>query len=530
MPKSRIVDIGAAGLNTDILPSTIADSAWTSLYNCQTEDKGIRSAWGERKLFDLSIRPLYHTTHVIPGDIQIVVVSDGEKVLTYTMDGVEEDITPEAGDWSDGIVSFTNLNGVLVVNSQTDGPFFWAGPTTKLEVLPGWDPTWSCRDLRAYRYYLVALGMTEGDNAYPHKVRWSNSAAEGDLPTEWVATIANDAGADLIGESDGAIVGGTLMRDSLYVVKEDAVYSMDWVGGDFVMQLKRLDGGIGTRVRQGFAEMLGTLLVFNSTDLRGFDGTTSTSLVEQRVRRGIYNVLSEELWDRTQIFVHYATSQIFVNIAESGYSHLSTAFVYNWEENTWSRKKLKFSYGMDAAFVTFSFDLPTWDELAPTEEPIVGPPQWKIGEPWDAQTDATWNKGVYQPSLRDVLVYESAADDSAWWVSAIAQNDTDSDGTPKYCEAVRLAMPIEDADGLAMVTRCWPELEGTIPISIAFGGQMEPSGTVRWGPPQQITPGQGHAVHPRITGRFVAIKVTSNASGWWRLSGLTFEWQRAGER
>jgi hypothetical protein len=466
-----------------------------------------------------------------------MVISDGIQVFAYDIQGVGTEITPSAGDLSGGVVTFTDLNGVLVMNSQSDGPFFWDTgqvlPEDRLMTeLPGWDSTWRCKDMRAYRYYLVALGMTEDSVEFPHKVRWSNSAQEGSLPTEWIAANSNDAGADLIGETAGPIVGGTLVRDALWIVKEDAVYEMRWIGAEYVMQLSRMKGTtVGTRVLNGFAEMKGGLVIFTTSDVLLFDGNQAISLADQRVRSGLFNAISEEYWERSRVFVHPETSQLIVAGVGAGYQNLSGAMIYNWEENTWSTRQLHYSYGFDSAFVTTSTGLPTWDELGTPLPIAAGPdPMWLPGGTWDEQVDGSWNKGIYQPSTRDIIVYESNDTDTEWWVSLVALVDTNFDGTPKTCLAERLCIPIEGADGLAMVTEVWPELQASIPVTISVGGQQAVDGEITWDSGHVVEPGKTNVVTPRVTGRFISFRVESFGNGRWELGALTFNWQRAGER
>jgi hypothetical protein len=529
MPRQRIDNLGKIGLNTDVSPYDLPPQAWTRLFNCVTQDGALRSAPGERKLFNLQIKPLYHTGFVGPTGVQFIVVSDGAKVHAYNMQGVRFDLTPTT-DWQSGFVSFTNLNGVLVVNSRSDGPFYWSGDTAdKLVVLPGWDTNWRCREMVAFRYYLVALNMTETNVEYPHKVRWSNSAAEGSLPTLWVAAATNDAGSDLIGETQGPIVGGALVRDALWIVKEDAVYEMRWIGGEFIMQLSRLKN-IGTRLQRGFAPLRGGLVIFTTSDLLFFDGTNSRSLVDMRVRQGLYGSISEELWDFSQVFVHEDSSQLFIQGVEAGFRQLSSALVWNFEEDTWGHRRLSFGYGMDAVLATVVSGLPTWDELGAVA-PLVQPtPFWIPGRSWDEQRDGSWNKGVYQPSVTDVLLYESNDTDTAWWVALVAIANTDSDGQPKTCIAERVAIPIEGADGLAMVTEVWPEVRGDAPVEISIGSQMAANDAPIWDAPIAVTPGVTQSITPRLTGRYIAVRVRSQADGRWALGSLTLDWQRAGER
>ena len=535
MPRMRIDKLGSIGLNTDVQPYLLPPQAWTKMINCQTQDGELRSAVGERKLFDLQIRPLYHTAFRSIAGVQYVIVSDGANVHAYTMDGSVEDITPEEtgtpAPWSEGFVTFTNMNGVLVVNSWTDGPFYWAGPGSKLVPLPGWNSTWKCREMVSHRYNLVALNMTEDGEVYPHKVRWSSAAAEGDIPNEWEPLAENDAGFDLVGETTGHIVGARLVRDSLFVVKEDAVYDMRWIGGEYVMQLTRLMGAkTGTRLQRGFVGIGGALAIFTTADLLAFDGQQTTSMVDMRVRAGMYANLSTDEWELAQLFYAVTASTLIVAIVDAGYQHLSRAFTFNLEENTWGVRQLHNSYGFDNALIETRDGMPTWDQMGPGVPYNIPAPVWVQGGTWDDQTNGSWNQGVYRPSTPDIIVYESSADDTTWWVSVLAISTGNHDGTPKYCSAERIAIPIGDASKPYMVTEVWPELRGESQVNLWIGAQDAPNGAVRWEGPFPFTPTQGVHITPRVTGRFLAFRIESESLGDWALGAYSVQFETAGDR
>jgi hypothetical protein len=532
MPRQRIADLGSVGLLSDMVPSLAPPAAWTSMINCATNDNSLQSARGERKLFDLQIKPLYHCAYK---SRWTVIVSDGVAVHAYDLiDKVAKVITPVSQTWSAGFVSFAILNGVLVVNSASDGMFFWdtgaVAPADQiLKPCPGWDANWRCAYVCAYRYYLVALNMTEASVNFQHKIRWSNSAQEGDLPTQWVASLTNDAGDDLLGETAGAIIGGAVVRDSLYIVKEDGIYAMSWIGGQYVMRVDQLKGGVGTRLARGFYPAMGGLVVFTTADCLYFDGQNATSLVDKRIRRTIFNQVSEELWDLSQVYVSEATSQIYIAGVAAGALNLTDAYVYNYEEKTWGHRRLVNSYGFDTILVTEATSTLTWDQLGTPPLPKAMP-MFIPGLSWDDQVDGSWNKGVYQPSVPDTIVYESNDTDDAWWVSVIGLQNTNSDGSLKYCRADRVGLPIGGADKLMMLTQVWPEMVGQATVRFSFGGQMTEDGPTVWDGPYSYTVGSDNTITPRVTGRFLSLRVESEDIESWRLGAITYNFEPAGER
>lgn len=553
MPEQRIDNLGAVGLNTDVMPSLLPPNVLTTANNVESSDGVLRSIQGERLVFvngaKLDVEPIYHKTWVGFAGEQWAIVSDGVDVWAYAFDGdgVGEKITPtDDGQstgtpqpWNNGFVSFAILNGLLVVNSASDGLFYWGGTGAPLLAAPGWDTTWKCKQIAAFRYQLIALGMTEDTNEYPHKIRWSTSAAEGDVPTIWDPQADNDAGDDILGETEGVIVGGTLVRDQLYIIKEDAVYAMRWIGGQYIHQVTRLEGGTGTRNPKGFCEMRGVLVVLTTSDVILFDGQNSKSLLDARARRAVYNAVSEGNWESAQVFYNPSTHILFMSYPTSNATlRLGFSLLYNREENTLSVYLLKNGYGFDLALIDYVVGVPQWDDISPL---ISGPsPRWIVDGTWDEQIDASWNKGVISPSNAQTIMYESDDAGTEYWM-VFRQGNTNSDGTAKACKAGRTSMPIEGIPGLAQLNWVWPEISGKlvdpvdanveVPVIMRFGGQETPEGQITWDPTQyQVYPDRTQTIDPRVTGRYISWEVSSEGVGEWSLGGLTFSWESAGRR
>jgi hypothetical protein len=219
-----------------------------------------------------------------------------------------------------------------------------------------------------------------------------------------------------------------------------------------------------------------------------------------------------------------------LGVVSAGYSQLTDALIYNWKENTWGHKRLNYGYGFDTANVTLSENLPTWDELGVVVPYLAPNPRMDPGKTWDEQKTGPWNKGVYQPSVPDIVLYQSNDTNTAWWVSVMALNNANYDGTPKTCIATRTGLPIEGASGVVMLREVWPELIGDIPVQISIGGQETLDGAPAWDGPYEFNPDTSTSITPRVTGRFIAIKIESNSVGSWQLGALTLDWALVGER
>lgn len=256
-----IVQTGQSGLNTDLAPAKLPPDAVTGGSNFLCTEGSVRSPTMRLKQFDLDIEPIYHFVWTDVDAADNIVVSDGESVYLYTSAGVGTLINDGGLFTAGSLVTFCALGTVLIVNSNVDGPFYYDPDTALLVALTGWPATWTCEIMASVRYNLVALNLTEDGDAFPQKVRWSNSVQDGSIPTEWTAAITNDAGDDILGETGGHIRGAALYRDSLWIGKTDSLYEMRYLGGQFVYAITKRSGDMGIGSHRAMTAAKNVLLI-----------------------------------------------------------------------------------------------------------------------------------------------------------------------------------------------------------------------------------------------------------------------------
>lgn len=538
MPEKRIDSIGKLGLNTDVLPSLLDLAALTTAFNVRSEDGSIKPVSGSKRLFYVNIRPIYHTAYRAADGGQFLVYSNGETVYATSVSAIptnattagpqlanpdEVNITPLSGAWNGGQVSFTVLNGVLVINSASNGPFYWTGGINPLQALPGWDSGWTCRQMVAWREHLVALAMYENGTNYPHKYRGSTAAGPGEIPTTWLPAPDNYAFTGILADTQGQIVGGVAIKDTLWVVKEDAVCFVDWVGGDFIATPRRSIGNIGTQLFKGFVELNGALVLISTSDLWLFDGVNIRSLVDQRVRTALRENISNDRWDLAQLHAADSYTVLVIQGAAGGADRHNFALVLDIQENVWTTRELNYGYGADNSMVNFV-------EGGAGQ----GDDNWNsdiANEDWLAWSEVIWQRSVYSPSAPVQVVYESNPEDTVWWVSTFVPFSwTDVDGNPLFCKVERLGAPVSGTSLRSVMGPFWFDLETTIPIKVWVGGMQNQGDTPRWKGPITFTPGKPPVIRTRISGRYLCWRIETEQAGSWRLGSIMVNWEPDGER
>lgn len=536
MPRVRIDNLGQSGLITDIHPTQLPPNILSTLENAICEEGSVEHCGGERKLIDIAIKPKYHYVYTPPqGDETFFIVSDGYELYAYALNGLYVDLlegqpNPSA---SGGAITFTTLNGILVINSTTDGAWYvdvdrTISPGIWINPLPDWGTDWRCTRLVAYKYYLVALGAFIGTGAtvkqrFPFYVRWSASADPGSIPTKWEILAANDAGDNQLSDTDGKIITAIHVGNSLWIVKEDAIYAMNWVGGQYIFQFTKLTGNIGSRLIHGAVEFGNGIALLGMDDIYFFDGSSIKSLVTNKIKKRLFNLVGPDKWRNAQITSCYNRSRLLVAAPRAaGDDTLYDMLILNSYDQAWSHKLLYTCYGFDESFI----------------KPLPGEPesnvQWdaKVGT-WDSTLEGSWNKGSYDPYEKQLVLYKvNPLNTSQYWIE-VWHNTlyTDSNGEPIESTVGRKGITFTTGDHVFMVKDVWIELTGSIDqAEIYFGMQSAMDGVTQFTGKFTIKPNETIKVSPRITGRFLSWFLEVKVVGTWQLSALTFDYELAGER
>lgn len=511
----KLDTLGSSGILSDPHPTHLPPNAINSLVNGWCETGSVHFVGGEIKLFNLGCKPLYHTLYTPPGSTeQQFIVSDGVRVLAYNPSGVEQTLK---ADLDGGAVTFTTLNGILVFNSETDGPFFVNITGASIDPLPGWNATWRCRQIIAFKYYLVALGFKEGVQELPYLIRWSTSADPGAIPTSWTPAADNDAGDLLLADTPGPIVTSIGVANALWVVKTDSIYALQWVGGTFIFQSSKLTEMIGSRIPLGVCEFQSGLALLTSNDVFYFDGQNLKSLARSQIRDRLFEAIAPQ-WRYAQLFASSRRGMLMVGApSSSSGTLLNELYLFNLQEGIWSHKDFYYGYGMDEGFVQAHVGaVKTWDASAGS---------------WEEQP-GIWNQNAYDPEEKQIILYRTNAQDTAWWVEVWSRSfPANQAGLAIHAQIARHGIPLVESNQVVMIRKIWVEVTGDVSEVEFYVGiqKAEESPLIKQGP-WKVIPNQTNQFAPRLTGRFFYWEMKVRQPGSWRLASLMVDFMPAGER
>ncbi len=517
-----INNIGMKGLNTDLAPWELEPEFLTFGINFRVTGNTVKST----NAFDVwTTAPVdYNAGHVISAD-----VSTGDFWLTpgrsavWVYDGTNwSDVSSAEGYAALGVddeLLWTSamLGDIPIINNAQSFPEYWSPQSTgqimqRLEFSPGntWqDVNKSFKIIRSHNNFLFALGLIEGGEEQPNSYRWSHPAALNGLPFTWDENDDSSIASieQILGDS-GAIVDGRSLRDGFCIYSERGVNILDFTGGEFVFRNRELSSTYGLLNRNCIAEVSGVHYFLGDGDILRNDGNAITSIVYNRIRKRINTQLNADFFHRSFVVENKAQKEVWFCVPENTSEYPNTAYIYNYDQDSWSIKSLP-------------------DNIAFADYGSIA----ALDNSWDANTDTwnssidTWGRQGITPLNRTVVAVDTT-DSSLVIISPLVA----SGAVDISARIERTDFPLDGLHKVTMLTRIFPGMIGTTDVEIQVGSQQYPGGPVNWKPAQIFNPATDRKLDVRTSGELHAWRVQSVGTGHWELSGMTFEYQEAGER
>lgn len=344
-----VKDVGSIGVVTDIRPASLPINAFTRAKNVRFDEGSVGRSPVFRTIKDsLGFNPRF--TYAIPADASgsyaaVVLVSDTFALKQYRNNSVSSiQGTIATTSVFSAPITGTSLADIAYINRRDQVPVYMANGGTSFAALPNWDSNWRAESLRAYGDFLLALNTTESGVNYPSRVRYSNLTLANSVPDSWDASdTTKSAGFNDLVQMKTGIVDGLTLGTNFIVYAKDQVWLMEFVGGTFIHNFRKLFNDCGVINQNCIAEVEGTHYVLDHDDIYVHDSHTRQSICDERVKNYIFSSLNTAKTDRC--FVHHNADLDEVmfcyvsgdDMAE--YTHgdrCNRAAVYNYKNQTWS--------------------------------------------------------------------------------------------------------------------------------------------------------------------------------------------------
>lgn len=502
------------GIVIDRPPEEVEPNAWTGGSNVQFMNGATARVGGYQPWADPlpTLQPLFAMNVIIGPDsywlyctVDKVWVTNG--LIHWDITKAGGMATSEAGDWSGCI-----LNGIPCINNGSDAPMYWDLNTSHpVATLPGWPSGATCKSLRATKYHLMALNISEANLNYGSQVWWSSAAAAGALPQEWTPTASNDAGDTVCGDSPGDIIDGLALRDVFIVYKAFSTYIMQYVAGTYVFTTRKLFDTTGIQALNCAVEVNGTHYVFTGTDVIRHDGQSYVSVADDKVKLALVQSIEPSKTKMCQVEARILEGLIWVCIPETGHSWLSKAYILDTQAGDWGIRVLPDVAHVARGIVADTGIANNWDA---------------DNESWDSDT-TFWDQQTYSPT-QDSMLMADAVHSKLLSVDSIET----ANGAPVYAWVEKLGAIINaDGFGHQVVTAVIPRIEGMEGevLQITLGGQPWFDRPITWGVTQEYIIGTDHQVNDIVEGRLLALRIEGTTQGVWRLYSYSIKTATMGE-
>jgi hypothetical protein len=514
-----IKNLGAVGYLKDVLPHQLPPNAWSEGQNVRFVDGYVERMSGHTSV--------YGTPTVVPNWLLPVpgltdyywIYASLAKVYMVDSARTHTEITRAAGgdyggnldvNWNGGL-----LNGIPVLNNGVDDPQFLNPPTpaSDLALLTNWPANTKVRVLRPFKQYLFGMDWTESGTRFQHKVRWSNQAAAGAVPSSWDVTSSTvDTGQATLPDSGGFALDSLPLRDVNIVYKENEIWGFQYVGGAQVFRPYRIVSEAGMLTRDCAVTFYNKGLrhaVFGGDDLLIHDGNTAESIADRKLRRWLYSQISTSNFERCFAAPNYPMSEVWFCFVQEGQTHANLALPWNWRTGVFGtpRQLPNIRYAT-AGLINDGVAGTSWDSDSGS---------------WDSDTSA-WDERLYGSASKKLLMGVPTGptlqfvDQGNQFAGTNFTAYIERVGIP-YARVDRNGDPESDVNVKKLMTELWPRFEaspGTV-VEIYVGSHEEVNQGVNWAGPFNFIVGTHQKINPMVQGRFLAVKFQSTANAQWKL-------------
>jgi hypothetical protein len=501
--------INLASLAPDLIPQDAPQDVWNTGNNVFFRNGETVRVAGDLPTLPGASTPIKTIVYmeVIGAGFWLYCTNTG----VYVHDGTTEtDVTPIGGWAGLDTATFTScvLNGIGYINASDRDPCYWAGdPVQVAQPLPDWPTDGRCLALRAHKNFLFGVGfISEGTQ----RVRWSDSAAAGEVPGVWTPGSDNLAGfADLAPLSSPCLDGETL-RDSFLVYKGESVWAFDFIGGNFAFQLRQLFSEAGIAATNAVTQGIDDVHLFAGTDGDVYltDGASVRSILDGRARRTFAAEVSPDsdaIW--LSATLAYENSAI-IGYPTPGNVGANRALIYDFISGAIGFRDMPDAFcAAEGRQLLDVGDSNTWD--ADTQV-------------WDSDV-TVWDELLSAQSLDDVLI------GGAFGAAVVGRGQAFLTGEIAASVA-KSGLAFGDAQTRKMIGRVWPKIIGQNGQQLTFriGGQEATNGPVTLAPVQTFEIGSSQSIDVFVQGRFMSIDVTSSGGEQWRMGSLDVEFRGVG--
>lgn len=375
-----------------------------------------------------------------------------------------------------------------------------------------------CKSMRAFRSFLIALNITKDGVNFPRVVKWSTESATQTLPTSWNETTSTvDAGEFELADSKGDILDGLQLRDSFMIYKEDAVYSMTFVGTPFIFSFRQLSPTIGAISKNCVAEFDGGHAIFGKGNFYINDGQRIKPILPMKLKEYVFQSIDGQQTNKCFVTADYGRTEILFCFTADGATtdQPNKAVVWNYITNTFTIRDIPDLSHIGYGNVGNPVRATTWAATTDTWESSTGP--------WTMSYD-----------LQDkVLLFADPGNTKLYRDNS--GNKEDTTFMDSYIERSGLTLNEQgqpDQTTVKRISAIYPKMSisSDNEINVYLGTSMSTEEGITWNAPTTFNPNTQSKVSVRGTGKLYAVKFESTTDMDWELDGYAIDVKNIGVR
>jgi hypothetical protein len=415
--------------------------------------------------------------------------------------------TTERNQWTGDV-----LNNIPVINNDLNIPYFWDLVTSsKVQPLPGWPANTFCKAMRSFKYHLIAMNIRDPSGQYGDLILWSNAAEPGAVPNSWTPLPDNEAGNALLTDTTGDIIDGFALRDQFIIFKNTSMYSLQYIGGNDVFSIRKINDTSGMLTRNCAANLHGITVILSNNDVVVLDGNEARSIIDKKMRDTLFSFLDPVHFVNSYLVADQANNEVWVCVPTIGQIEPNLAFVWSGDTNDWGLRVIPNATFIARGIVKENSGVPTWAGSTETWEAAIG----------------IWDSANFEAAIETLLMANGIGGSPKLFSIDAATTD---DGETIYAEMSKLALDMGLPQYLKVLKRVWPRVSASpgTELSIRCGSHNAPDDPVTWSDPVPFIVGQDQKIDSFANGRYLAVSISSLSIPVWQMTGFDVEYSLGG--
>jgi hypothetical protein len=297
------------------------------------------------------------------------------------------------------------------------------------------------------------------------------------------------------------------------VYRESSISVFDFVGGQFVWQVRELSSTVGLSSPECIVEVNGMHYFIGDGDIKYTDGNVVESLLHNKLRKQFVESFDSTNYANSYIVRDNINSEKWFCVPQSGAEYPNVAYIYNHKDDSWTVRDMpeapSSAYGFrQTPAITWAASTTTWENVT-----------------------ATWSQNGISPLASSILgVLKPAGAGLSGQLIALDSSDDPSVVNYK-CTFEKFGIVLDGFSKTTTIQSIYPHMRGAGSLTFQIGSQAYPGSVITWKPPVVFTALNRRKIDIRTTGEIHCMRMSADFSdGQWALSGLDIHYVPAGER